>query len=525
MSTQPAGPEPAATPEVEVDVADAVEAPGLVGGAGGAGLGAAVMAGDPRKGLTPERVVALSARAGNAGVARMLARSARLQRDPQPAVAPAPKQALSADDKSRLDNAKGLVDKAKTNKDVALKALDAYSSQAPGHLTTLKTNADKNIEMHKAAAQKVNYVIGEAKEIAKIQDEVLMQIIGAALGGLGSEALEPLSERVSQLGERLSVGVKELSDFGIGMGVEKSGAGAGAKGAMGMGTGDAAGPGAGGNAVDDTGSEKELAFYKSFATLHGNSTRLLKTAVECGKISEPIGKVTEAIAGVRDAGITRSDYPVTKIDKDAASLESASRALAAAAPGVDTLLADLKDLAARTLLTAPKNALEVEKEIWKAWAAGLTPKDRDLLDLDGIENYLKRIGIWAELGIDIGGYFSDDEEGLATASAQAQAWILEHRGEAVDFTRRSYGVSTVKIDGLRGSPDLPASLDPGSPVTSWKVKAAVVGAKATGNIDSGVIAKGGASKQTMAEYLLVHGHIMVILRGYEDLTDGHSAPD
>ena len=73
MSTQSPGPEPAAAPEVELEVADAVEAPGLVGGAVGAGLGAAVFAGDPRVGLDPARVLALSARAGNAGVARPLA--------------------------------------------------------------------------------------------------------------------------------------------------------------------------------------------------------------------------------------------------------------------------------------------------------------------------------------------------------------------------------------------------------------------------------------------------------------------
>jgi hypothetical protein len=519
VSTEGPGPGQAVAPEVVPDVAPGVAPAAAGAGPIGAGLSASALAGDPRPGLDAGRVVALSARTGNAGLARMLAPAARLQREPQGAP-PAQKHALDADDRGRLDNAKGLIDRAKANKDVALKALDAYSSQAPGSLTTLKTNADKNLEMHKAAAQKVNYVIGEAKEIAKIQDEVLMAIVGAALGGLGSGALEPISEHVSQMGERLTVGVGELKEFGIGALVEKSGAGAGAQSAAGMGTGDASGP-----TVDESGSEKELAFYKSFSALHANSTRLLAVAVECGKIGEPIGKVTEAIAGMRDAGVTRADYPVAKLDKDAATLESASRALAAAAPGVTQLLADLKDLATRATLVAPKTALEVEKDIWKAWASGLTPKDRDLLDLDGIEKYLKRIGIWGELGIDIGDWFSDDEEGLATASALAQQWILEHRGEAVEFTRRSYGVSTVRIDGVRGSPDLPATLDPGSTVTAWKVKAAIVGAKATGDIDSGVIAKAGATKQTMAEYLLTHGHITVLLRGYEDLTEGVAAPD
>lgn len=85
MSTQPPGPEPA--PEAEFDLVDAVEAPGLVGGAAGGGRGAAVLAGDPRVGLTPNRVLALSGLAGNASMARMLA--PRVQRAP-PTAAPAP---------------------------------------------------------------------------------------------------------------------------------------------------------------------------------------------------------------------------------------------------------------------------------------------------------------------------------------------------------------------------------------------------------------------------------------------------
>ena len=62
VSTQPPGPEPAA-PEAEL-VADAVEAPGLVGGAAGAGSGPRSWRASPAKGLTPQGVTrAKSARA------------------------------------------------------------------------------------------------------------------------------------------------------------------------------------------------------------------------------------------------------------------------------------------------------------------------------------------------------------------------------------------------------------------------------------------------------------------------------
>lgn len=90
MSTQPPGLEPPA-PAVVPEVLPAVEAAGPVGAGPAAGLGAASLAGsDPRAGLTPDRVVALSARAGNVSVARMLTEGALLQRQGKPAPAPAP---------------------------------------------------------------------------------------------------------------------------------------------------------------------------------------------------------------------------------------------------------------------------------------------------------------------------------------------------------------------------------------------------------------------------------------------------
>ncbi|MGD9570327.1 MAG: hypothetical protein AB7V62_00400 [Thermoleophilia bacterium] len=77
MSTQGPGTEQAVVPEAVPDVVPGVESPGAAGaGPLGAGLSAAALAGDPRAGLTPGRVMALSARAGNARVARLLATGA-----------------------------------------------------------------------------------------------------------------------------------------------------------------------------------------------------------------------------------------------------------------------------------------------------------------------------------------------------------------------------------------------------------------------------------------------------------------
>jgi hypothetical protein len=515
MSSHAPGPE-AAAPVHDVEIApEAPEAPISGGGRSIRRAGAGALADDPRLGLSPDNVLQLSAGAGNATVARLLAPGRMLQRDKPPA--PADKHALNPKDTTRLDNAKRLIDLAKVAKDSALKALSAYSAEAPGLLTGLKANADKNLEMYKAAANQANYIISEAKEIAKIQDEVLMQIIGAALGGLGT-ALEPISEHAAQSYEGLKTAYGELSDFGLGTLADKSGASGGAKGAMGMGTGDSPG-----GAVEDP-SVQELAFYKSFSELHAKSTQLLGVSVEVAKISEPIGKVTEAIAGMRDAGKTRSDYPVEKVDKDAATLESASRKLAAAAPGITKILAELKSVSTQATVSAPKDAMEVEKALWKAWAAGLSVKDSDVLDLDKIENYLKKIGIWAELGIDRGDWFSTDEERLAIAAASAQQMVLQHRGEAVEFTRGRFGFSTIRLDGIPGAPDLPATLDPSSKVFTNKVRAVVIDARTIGTLEPELVEKTAGTKATVAEYLLKTGAIQVILRSYEDLS-GETAPD
>jgi hypothetical protein len=89
MSTDGPAPEQAVVPEAVPAVVPDVATAGPAGAAPvGAGLPASALAGDPRAGLTPERVVALSVRAGNAGVARMLAPGARLQRQGTPATAP-----------------------------------------------------------------------------------------------------------------------------------------------------------------------------------------------------------------------------------------------------------------------------------------------------------------------------------------------------------------------------------------------------------------------------------------------------
>jgi hypothetical protein len=131
---------------------EAVEAPGpLGGGPGGAGLGAALLAGDPRVGLDPGRVTALSARAGNAGVARMLARQP-VAAPPKPAVTPVGqvKHTFTIPDK-KLGDAKDVgyaqaQFKIGANVDLEITPLQAATAPgAPSGDVTLKGSGGVNV--------------------------------------------------------------------------------------------------------------------------------------------------------------------------------------------------------------------------------------------------------------------------------------------------------------------------------------------------------------------------------------------
>jgi hypothetical protein len=473
--------------------------------------------------LNPSQVRALQRTAGNAVVAGLLVadRAPRLTRQAVPAAAPAPAAAdrhkVTPADKTVLDNAKQLIDKAKVNKDGALKALSQYASQAPGHLAALKGNADKDLEQYKRVTQHVNYIISEAKEMAKIQDDVLMTIVGEALGGLGpilGHISGELAEKYESLKKAWEEAKEEFKLDEIYDKVKEAGGGE----APGEPVGDVAG--------------KELEFYKLYSELQSHSTSILGVGVTIGKLSEPIGKVEDAIAGITDSGQTRGDYPLDKIQHEAAVLESSSRSLSAAASPITNMLGELKGTVDQAKASSPKDDKEAEKQIWKHWAASLREgTDFKTLDLDPIENYLKKIGIWKELGIDIGMWFSSEEQILAVGSARAQELVMNHR-EPVIFQPSAF--PKVRMDGIPGASEFSAHLDASSTVFSSKVRAVVIGAEtvgAEGALDTDILKQIGRNKDgsynadLIAEYLIRNGYVRVILRGYEDLSQENAVPE
>jgi hypothetical protein len=71
---------------------------------------------------------------------------------------------------------------------------------------------------------------------------------------------------------------------------------------------------------------------------------------------------------------------------------------------------------------------QMEKDIWVMWVGSLKDDDSDILDLDAIEDHLKKIGVLGSgglLGVDFGDYTSEDDELAAIAAARPKAATLK----------------------------------------------------------------------------------------------------
>lgn len=200
MSTQPAGPEPA-PPEVELDLGPAVEPVGPEGGGLAGGLGAATLADDPRLGLTPEGVLELSARAGNAGVARMLARSVPLQRQGKPSAPPqpAPPDGAPAPAQPQLSGQQAVILSAAIL-DVSNSFNQVYLTQKTG-LDNLRRDLEKKNEPGLAESViwgLVNAALGGG--VKKVTEVLVAKVSGMAVARLSG----PVTLAINQAGATLS---------------------------------------------------------------------------------------------------------------------------------------------------------------------------------------------------------------------------------------------------------------------------------------------------------------------------------
>ena len=219
------------------------------------------------------------------------------------------------------------------------------------------------------------------------------------------------------------------------------------------------------------------------------------------------------------------------IERDAGKLWHLSQGLTASGVRLTKTLADLDETLAQAQAATPQTDVEYEKQVWKNWIAGLGQgQDFKLLDLDVIENHLQRLGIWKELSIDRGAWFSDDEQILSVGSAKA-CEMVSAKKESVVFEAAG-GFATVQLSDLPGNPKIPARLDASSKIFTAKVNAVVINAETIapeGSLSTDILKQvektsdGSYKTSSIAEYLLRNGYIRAVLRSYSDATAPESA--
>lgn len=424
---------------------------------------------------------------------------------------------LTPQDRLVVENAEQLITKAKTNRDAAAGSLKRYASQAPTALGALKGAFEGSLTLYENASRTVDRVVESAKGIKAVRESLLQLAVDAAFGAVSAGIVGKMrvfKETQEGLLDAFRVeGFKALVSpvaNETGKAIASEGMEVVTKTVAGVGGGDAVAPPGGGAPP----WASELAFYKTYSSLLGTAMPMVGMANAVGDVSGPIGKIEQAI---KDLGVANRvlSYPLDQLEKDAASLESGTRALGAAAPGVAALVEHLQSLVTLATASAPRSEAEVERELWTQWVSDLHPDDIEMLDETTIEDHLKRLGIWDQLGVDITGWFSDAEQAIAVCSAAAQAKVLEHRGQSVGLDIFRGTPASVQVGRFKLRVELesgPVAVDPNKALTGSGV---IVGARAVRQADESVLDKGPRERHALAEYLLSHGYIGVVVRPYQ----------
>ena len=436
---------------------------------------------------------------------------------------------LTANDKARLVNASQLLVKAKGNLDKTTTALQAYSKEAPTALAAIKESFDETVKVYKAQYKRVNDIIKKAKDIYQLQLQVLTAIIDQLSGPLMGELTKITTKTTAAYG-LLDAGEKAMIDS-----MRSASALDALKAFQADASKETAGQSdkpidaikdeakkKGGGATDGEGPSDatdgmEIAFYKSYSSMQGRANKLLPVALGVAKLTGPLSEAATFVKVMSEDEKSRPDKSPQDVETDAANVWNGSQGIGGAAPSVTAALADLKAAAKQGAATKPKNDMEIQKELWVKWAAGLSPPNTDMLDLDVIEDHLKKIGIWDQLGIETGDWMSDKDEALAVVSAKAQAMVMEHKGAVVEVSNDYSGYTRVKLGDLG---TLPARFE--SATSGKRVKAVVVSASTMGPLDESILAP--RDKKTIAEKLISDGQVQVTLRAYEQIEEPTEPP-
>jgi len=435
-------------------------------------------------------------------------------------------QRLSAAEKNQLEDAGLVISKAIGEMAVAVKALDAYGQNAPRTLSDLRRTFDDTSKLYEQGRNQVNLTIDEAKEIAEVKNEVLMMVINAATEGLTSKI--KLVERELPEGESWSGGniesftVEDLSqEFWHDEFLEpvREQVSKGMKEAMAPPKVPPAAAIAGGD---------ELNFLKSFNQLEGQALRFLPIATLASALGQPIGRIDEAIKNALELGKTRKEQPVAKILSGAQAVEVLAGGLASWAPAITQTAKDLDESLAVAKAIAPPNAEEAEKEIWIDWASRLGAKDYGAVNDSTIRKKLTHLGIYKQLGIDPGMWYSDKEQAMTVCMARALRMVAAKRGTTLTFTIHSGNILPMALPDIPY--DLPVRLmyDPVIGQSSWrqdvKVEAVVMGGEKLKEADTDVLSQTSPKPSAVAEYLLRNRYVGIVVKGLRNVLPEFIAP-
>lgn len=429
---------------------------------------------------------------------------------------------LTAEDKNHLANAAKLLAAAHKNLATVQGALKTYGKEAPELLSTIKGNYDSLAGVYKTQYERVNDVIKKAKEIYQLQMTMLSTVVDAAVGPLVKE-LTRITTSTNACYSALSNGEKAVIDsvrnasafdalasFRSAAAKDTSGlteqavdAGKNEIKKQGGGATDGAGPADGG--------ELQTAFTASFSAMQSKALRLLPIATSVADLSGALGKATGFLDGIMGDTKTRPGSLPADLDLQAAVILNGTMALAGAGSFTDTALSQLRGAVKSGATLKPKNDVEIQKELWIKWAGGLGPGGTDLLDLDVIEDHLKRLGVWDQLGIEQGSYMSEDDEALAVVSAKAASMIMAHKG-AIVTVPNSRGTVSCVLDGLG---EVKAVLE-SKPVDEDEpnVRAMVISTVTTGTLSHDVLKP--REKNLIARGLIGDGLVRAVLRPMSD---------
>jgi hypothetical protein len=133
---------------------------------------------------------------------------------------------------------------------------------------------------------------------------------------------------------------------------------------------------------------------------------------------------------------------------------------------------------------------------------------------------MRELGVFKQLGIDEGSYFSDMEAGVAVCMAEAQSRVLALKGTQVEVAVMS-GFGAGRVDMGNGV-TINATIDGGAEDGCYR--AVVVGATAVKQATDDVF-EHAHGKNAVADYLLRSGYVVALCRVVETVEDAHRRED